>query len=110
MWKGVDIPRKSPFRRLTRDEVSKACGMNYRKISRIANRITWNDVTVADLLTFCDGCNFDFLRLAKVKFYLSNAAKQKKCLPHLTQHQLSLFGRAVKAYDAMMAQDGASRI
>jgi hypothetical protein len=96
LWKGAKLKRKMPTRRMSRDEIASKCGLSERKVGRIGIRLSWDDVSVSDMLAFTEACNIDFLRLSKIKFLLNNEARNGHYFRHLTSQQFQILTRQIR--------------
>jgi hypothetical protein len=96
LWRGKDLPRKLPTRRMSRDEIAAKSGLNARKVARIGERLTWDDVSVSDMLAFSEACNVDFLRLAKIKYLINSEARRGHHFRHLSVQQMIVLAKKIK--------------
>lgn len=95
-WKlaGRELPRRRVTRRLTLQEIVDRAGIpwfKHKTVRWIISHLTWDDLTVAQLLAFTEGCGFSLTKSSHIKNlkWRIHYQLEKQGLPfaHLTEPQ-----------------------
>lgn len=81
--RGEDLSKIPGSIRLNRDEVARVSGLNYRQVSRIATKVSWDDVTVKDMLAFMNGCGLELNHLDFQRKFLKSILKNRRGFSYL---------------------------
>lgn len=85
-------------RRKTLPEIASDSGLNLRKVERIASRLSWKNVKVADVAAFSKACGVDLICQGDVRQYLRRQSTGKSVLPHLSRAQLERFNLLMASF------------
>jgi hypothetical protein len=86
-------------RGMTLMEINELSGISYRKLGRLAPKLTWENETVKTIDAFCAACSFSFFNTAKEVDYIRKtlSGKNGKKFSHLTKSQReTLYSRCQK--------------
>lgn len=85
------LARKSYRLRPPLPELAKTANLNIRTFSRVARKISWSNVKVGVMESFCLACGVDMFRLERQKDFMKKARRMKRPFAHLTDAQLRAF-------------------
>jgi len=88
-------------RRKTLREIAIESGLTYRKVERIARRLTWASVRTTDAGAFAKACGVDLIRQSEAREYLARQRGQKHIFPHLNSAELAKFTAMMGRFRAL---------
>lgn len=91
-------------RRKTLVEIAKDSGLSLRKVERIANRLSWRSVKVADVEALSKACGVDLICQSEVRQYLRRQSSCKSVLPHLDARPLARFNLLMASFRGQLSQ------
>lgn len=76
-------PQKLTPYRVDVERAAKRVGLSERTFFRIARRLTWESVTVENMVLFCEACKVNIFRRRDFRERLLNNWRQPNPFPHL---------------------------
>jgi hypothetical protein len=99
---GHVLPRRPMSRRPTFQEIAaKVPGLKWYTVRWIVQHLTWDNLTVAQMLAFTEACGFSLTKSTNAKIMkqnLANQFKQGQPFQHLTETQRRELGRKMERW------------
>lgn len=93
--------RHHPVRRITYLEASQATQLSLRKIRVLAVTLTWNKVSVSDMIAFLKGFNVEVCHLQTIRYRLWKDSELRERFGHLTRREYHALCRRVSKYESL---------
>jgi len=89
--KGIEIPRRSMWRRITLDELSERAHIDRETVGKLAGQTDWSKFSVFTMLRFISACGIDLCHVKNQHLQIKSGAQKNKAFGHLNKVQMEQF-------------------